>query len=79
MLIYFVLLGDWNSSEYDIHTGGGLFNPTREKHMLKRVESHRCEVNILWKFFVILARFFKVSRRDFFRKWLTESEGSNRF
>ena len=30
--------------------GGRLFNPPKRKHVLKRAESHRCEVNILGTF-----------------------------
>ena len=54
--------------------GGRLFNPPKGKHVQKRAESHRCEVNKLG----ILAcnRFF---RGIYFRKLLTESERSDRF
>ena len=46
--------------------GGRLFNPTREKHVLRRAESHHCEVNTLWKLACNFSTFFKVSRREFF-------------
>ena len=58
---------------------GRLFNPTRGKQVLKRAESHRCEVNTLWKFACNRSTLFKVTRREFFRRSLTESEGSDRF
>ena len=40
-------LGELNPPEYVIRTGGGLFNPTKGKHVLKRAESHRCDGNLL--------------------------------
>ena len=49
--------------------GGRLFNPPKGKHVLKRSESHLCEVNTS----EILACNFH------FRKSLTESERSGRF
>ena len=46
--------------------GARLFNPKREKHVLKRAGSHRCEVNTLRKFACNFSTFFKVSRRELF-------------
>ena len=47
--------------------------------MLKRAQSRRCEVNTLWKLACNCSTFFKVSRRELFRKSLTESKGNDRF
>ena len=58
---------------------GRLFNSTRGNHVLKLAESHRCEVKTLWIFACNSSTLFKVSRREFFRKSLSESEGSDRF
>ena len=38
--------------------GGRLFNPPKRKHMLKRAESHRCEVNTLGIFACNFSTFF---------------------
>ena len=46
--------------------GGRLFNPPRRKHMLKRAESHRCEVNTLGTFACNFSMIFKVSQSDSF-------------
>ena len=58
--------------------GGRLVNPSKVKHVLKRTESHRCEVNTLRIFacdFSMFLRFLKGAR---FRKSLTESERNDR-
>ena len=52
--------------------GGRLFNQPKPKHVLKRAESHRCEVIKL--LFVILARFLRFLKGTHFRKLPTESE-----
>ena len=46
--------------------GEKLFNPPKRNHVLKRSESHRCEVNTLWIFACDFSTFFKVSQRDSF-------------
>ena len=46
--------------------GGRLFNLPKRKHVLKRAESHRCEVNTLGIFACNFSTFFKVSQRDSF-------------
>ena len=46
--------------------GGRLFNPPKRKHVLKRAESHRCEVNTLGTFAGKFSTLFKVSQRDSF-------------
>ena len=48
--------------------GGRIFNPPKGKHMLKRAESHPCEVNKLGILACNFNTFFKVSQRDFFKK-----------
>ena len=78
--MYCVLFEEWNPPEYIIHASGTTFNPTRGKHELKSAESHRCEGNTLCKLSCNLNTFFKgFSKGTFFRKSLTESEGSDRF
>ena len=47
--------------------------------MLKRAESHRCEVNALGTSLVILACFVRFLKGAHFRKSLTESERSDQF
>ena len=44
--------------------GGRFFNPPKGKHLLKRTESHRCEVKTLRILLVILSRFLRASQRD---------------
>ena len=44
--------------------GGRLFNQPKGKHVPKRVESHRCEVNALEILACNFSTFFKVSQRD---------------
>ena len=41
--------------------GGRLVNPSKRKHVLKRAESHRCEVNALGIFACKFSMFCKVS------------------
>ena len=41
---------------------GRLFNPPKGKHMLKRSESHCCEVNTLGFLLAILACFLRFSK-----------------
>ena len=60
----FVLLRAWNPPEYVIHTTGRFCNPIRGKQVLKFAESHRCEVNTLWKLDCNFSTFSEVSRRD---------------
>ena len=75
--MYFVLMGERNPSMF-FTLGERLFNLTRGKHVLKRAESHRCEVNTLGNLLAILARFLRFLKGFFFRKSLTESERSDR-
>ena len=46
--------------------GGRLFNRPKREHVLKRAESHRCEVNTLGIFVCNFTTFFKVSQKDSF-------------
>ena len=46
--------------------GGRLFSPSKGKHVLKRAEGHRCEVNTLGIFAGDFRMFFKTSQRDSF-------------
>ena len=46
--------------------GGRLFNSSKRKHVVKRAESHRCEVNTLGIFACNFGTFFEVSQRDSF-------------
>ena len=57
--------------------GRRFFSLTRGK-LLKRAESHRCEVNTLAKLARNFSTFVKVSPRHFFKS-LAESERSDRF
>ena len=45
--------------------GGRRFNPPKGKNVLKRAESHRCEVNTLGILACNFSAFFKVSLRNF--------------
>ena len=63
--MYVVLMGEWNPPEL-FTLGGRLFNPSKGKHVLKRAESHRCEVNKLGIFACNFSMFFKISHRDSF-------------
>ena len=62
----FVLMGEWNPLNKLFTLGGRLFNPPKRKHVLKRAESHRFEVNTLGTFACNFSTFFKVSQRDSF-------------
>ena len=46
--------------------GGRLYNPPEGKHVLKRAESHSCEVNTFGTLACNFGTFFKVSQRDSF-------------
>ena len=59
--------------------GRGLFSPSKGKHMLKRAESHRCEVNTLGIFACNSSMFLRFLKGVHFRESLTESEQSVRF
>ena len=50
-----------------LFTPGGRKRPKR-KHVLQRVESHRCEANTLGTFACNFSTFFKVSQRVSFWK-----------
>ena len=77
--MYFVLLGERNPHEYVIHTMGKTFSFPQEEHVLKRAQviSVKCayEGNLL----LILAKFFEVSRGEFFGKSLAKSEWIAKF
>ena len=65
--MYFVLVGEWNPGiplNKLFTLGGRLFNHPKRKHVLKRAESRRCEVNTLGTFACNFSTFFKVSQRD---------------
>ena len=64
--MYFVLMGEWNSPEQVIHTRGRLFNSSKVKHVIKRAESHRCEVNTLGILACNFSMVFKVSQKGSF-------------
>ena len=51
---------------YSFTLGGRLFNPPKRKHVLKRADSHRCEVKTFGTFACNISMFFKVSQRDSF-------------
>ena len=55
------------------------FNLPKGKHMLKRAESHRCEVNTLGTLACKFCTFLRFLKGIHFRKSLTESETSGRF
>ena len=76
--MYFVLMGEWNPPEYDIHTRGRPFNLSKGKHVLKRVGSHRWDVNILGIFACNFSLFLKFLQGIHFRKSLTDSDRSDR-
>ena len=59
--------------------GGRLFKPPKRKHVLKRAENHRCEVNTLGTFACNFGIFLKFLKGAHFRISLTESERSDRF
>ena len=61
------ILSSWENGMNNLFTlGGRLFNPPKRKHVLKRAESHRCEVNTLGTFACNFNMFFRVSQRDSF-------------
>ena len=69
--MYLFLMGEWNHPEYVIHIRGRFFNLSKGKHVLKRAESHRCEVNTLGilDFSMFYQRgSFKIYQRDSFKK-----------
>ena len=55
-----------------------LFTPSNGKHVLKRAESHFCEVNI-WILACNLSSFLRFLKGICFRKSLIESERRDRF
>ena len=59
--------------------GGRVFNPSKEKHVLKRAESHRCEVNTLGIFACNFSIFLRLLKGAHCGKSLTESEWNDRF
>ena len=75
----FVLMREWNPLNELFTLGERLFNSSKRKHVLKRAESHRCEVNTLGTFACNFSIFFRFLKRAHFRKSLTESERSDRF
>ena len=83
--MYFVPMGEWNPMrEWNPRNmlftlGGRLFNPPKQKQVLKRAESHRCEVNSLGIFACNFSIFLRFLKGIHFRKLPTESERSDRF
>ena len=59
--------------------GRGVLSPSNGKHVLKRAQSHRFEVNTLGNFARNFSILLKVFKGAHFRKSLTESERSHRF
>ena len=66
--MYFVLMGEWNPLNKLFKLGGKHFNPPNRKLVLKRVESHCCEVNTFGIFACNFSMFFMDSQRDSFQK-----------
>ena len=64
--MYFDLMGEAIPLNKLFILGGRLINPSKRKHVLKRAESHRCEVNTLGTFACNSSTFFKISQRDSF-------------
>ena len=61
------------------HQGEDFSTCQKRKHVLKRAESHRCEVNTLGIFACNFSMFLRFLKGAHFRKSLTESEQSDRF
>ena len=61
------------------HYGEDFSTYQKGKHVLKRAESHRCEVNTLGIFACNFSMFFRFLRGIHFRKSLTEFERSDQF
>ena len=59
--------------------GGRFFNLPKRKHVLKRAESHRRDVNTVGIFAYNFSTFLRFLEGILFRKLLTESERSDRF
>ena len=79
MFMYFVLMGEWNTNEQVIHARGRGEDASKGKHVLRRAESHCCEVNPFETFACNFSILFNVFKGIHFRKSLTESEWSDRF
>ena len=58
---------------------GRLFNPPNRKHVLKRAECHRCEVNTLGTLPCNLSTFLRFPEQTHSGKLPTESERSDQF
>ena len=64
-----ILFWDTRSSwenEIPNHTSGKMFDPSKGNHVLKRAESHRCEVNTSGILACNFSIFFKVSQGSSF-------------
>ena len=72
-------MGEWNPPNKLFTLGGRLLNPSEGKHVLKRAESHRYEVNTLGIFAFNLSMFLRFLKGAHFRKSFTESEWSDQF
>ena len=59
-------MGEWNSLNELFTLGGKLFNRSEGKHLLKRPDSHHCEVSTSEMFARNFSMFFKVSQRGSF-------------
>ena len=58
---------------------GRLFNRTRRKHVLKRAESHRFEVNTLWRLACNFGTFLRFFEGKLFRNPLQNLKGMTDF
>ena len=75
--MYSALMGEWNPPAYAIRTTGKTFQLAKRNNVLKRAESHHCEVNTFAIPACNFSKVFKVPLRNFFRILLTESERSD--
>ena len=77
--MYFFLGGEWSPLNKLFTLWGGHFNPPKRKHVLKRAESHRCELNTLGTFACNFSTFLRFLIGTYFGKLSTESEGTDRY
>ena len=75
--MYFVLMGEWNPLNKLFTVVGRLLNPSKGKHVLKRDESHLCEV---WGFLLVfVACYLRFLTGFISRKLVTKCEQRDRF
>ena len=65
--MFFVLLGEWNPPEYDIHNRVNTFQPYKRE---ARAESHRCAVNRFGKLACNFSTLLRFLEGNLFRKSL---------